>query len=577
MLGQALLKGKLLVVIAGLALNGVTAAQQPPGAGSILEQLRPREPIPLRPPDAPVLPPVEPSKPGVEPTPKASITIKGFRFSGNTVFSSEQLREQVRQYTDTTIDLSGLYEAADRVQRFYRERGYFLALAYVPQQQVRDGVVEIALLEGRLGSVILQSEANMRLRDTFARRILHAHLKPGDLITEHALERPLLLLRDLPDVHLSSELGPSRVEVGAADLTVNLSEKRRWVSGYVDLDNHGNRFTGEYRVGVNLNSGNFTGYGDVLGFRGFLSNGHMALGRLSYSIPVGPYGTRVGTSYTAFSYQLGEEFQALDADGEGHVVTVYGLHPLIRTRSRSLFLHAGFERKNLEDRINSVSSVEERHIDAGKLGVAGDFHDGLLSGGLNSYSVTYTRGELDLMPPSLQIIDASPGIGPQTAGTFSKWNLDMRRLQRITDHLNLLLTYSGQIANKNLTAAEKMSLGGPNGVRAYPVGEAAGDSGHLFSAELRYVFPPLSFGGKPSVSAFVDHGKVKILERPPAADPTGRNNHRSISGYGLGVSMGFDGNFLVQLNIATPGDDETPQSDPKDRDPRLWIQALKFF
>jgi hypothetical protein len=107
-------------------------------------------------------------------------------------------------------------------------------------------------------------DPNMKLRESFARGILAAHLKPGDLITENALERPLLLLRDLPDVDVTSELGPSKTQVGAADLTVKLTENRRLVSGYVDVDNHGNRFSGEYRFGINLNSGNFTGYQDMV-------------------------------------------------------------------------------------------------------------------------------------------------------------------------------------------------------------------------------------------------------------------------------------------------------------------------
>jgi hemolysin activation/secretion protein len=210
--------------------------------------------------------------------------------------------------------------------------------------------------------------------------------------------------------------------------------------------------------------------------------------------------------------------------------------------------------------------------------VVGDFRDRLFSGGLNSYAVTYTRGDLEIAPAAVLAADQAPGTGPQTSGNFSKWNLDARRLQRLTDQFNLLLAYSGQLASKNLATAEKMSLGGPNGVRAYPVGEAPGDSGHLLTAELRYIFPGFKLlGGDLTLSAFVDHGQVKTLEDPPPADPTAGMNRRSISGYGLGVSVGREGNFLVRANLATPGDDETPISDPKERDPRLWFQAVKWF
>ena len=569
---------KKVFAVAAAAFSVLAAAQQPPGAGDILQQQQPRERLPISPSTEPVLPQVTPSKPALPPSTRVNVTVKDFRFTGNTVFSAAELRETVREFIGKTLDFNGLNDAVGRVQRYYRERGYFLAVAYLPQQEIKDGIVEIAVLEGRLGSINLQIDPKARLRESFVRSILSAHLKPGDLITENALERPLLLLRDLPDVEVTSELGPSKTQVGAADLIVKLSENRRLVSGYADVDNHGNRFTGEYRFGLNLNTSNFTGYGDLLSFRGFLTSGDMKFGRLSYIIPVGPYGTRVGVSGTAFEYELGKEFEALGANGEGTVLTVYALHPFLRTRNANLFVQAGLERKDLKDRIDSVGSLEERKITAGKLGVVGDFRDRLLSGGLNSYSATVTAGDLKLSPQALQDADAAAGTGLKTAGSFSKVNLDARRLQRLTDSFNLLLAYSGQLASKNLTAAEKMSLGGPNGVRAYPVGEAPGDSGHLITAELRYIVPNFTlFGGDVTASAFFDHGQVKTLEDPPAADPTAGRNNRSISGYGIGLSLGREGNFLVRANLAKPADDETPISDTKKRDPRLWIQAVKWF
>jgi hemolysin activation/secretion protein len=531
----------------------------------------------MRPSDAPVLPEGTPPKVAPPPETKVTVNVKAFRIAGNTVFSSEELHQQVLEFVGLGLDVGSLYEAAARLQHYYRERGYFLAVAYLPPQEIHDGVVQIAVLEGRLGSVSLQSEAPLKLRESFARRVLDVHLKPGEVVTEKALERPLLLLRDLPVIELSSELGPSRDQIGAADLTVKISENRRRSSGHVDIDNHGNRFTGEYRVGVDINKDNLLGYGDLLSFRAFVSHADMRFGRLSYVIPAGPYGTRVGASYSGFSYALGEDFEALEANGEGTVLAIYGLHPVLRTRTANLFVRAGIEAKTLEDRVDSVGLSEARDIRAGNFGLIGDFGDRFFSGGINSYAVTYTRGDLDLESPELRAIDAFPGIGPQTAGTFSKWNVELRRLQRITDQYNLLMVYSGQLATKNLTAAEKMSLGGPNGVRAFPVGEAPGDTGQLFSGELRYIVPGVEmFGGNLTATAYYDYGQVQALEDPPPAVPTA-GNKRTLSSYGLGLALGREGNFLMRVNLAKPLKGTPATSDTKERDPRAWFQALKRF
>ena len=204
--------------------------------------------------------------------------------------------------------------------------------------------------------------------------------------------------------------------------------------------------------------------------------------------------------------------------------------------------------------------------------------DRLFSGGLNSYAVTYTFGKVSLAPEALQTQDVATGIGPHTSGHFSKINLDARRLQRVTDQFNLLLAFSGQKASKNLITAEKISLGGPNGVRAYPVGEAPGDSGYIATGELRYIVPKYTvFGGEITASAFYDYGWVRAFEDPPPADPTAQSNKRSLGAYGLGASLGREGNFLVRAFVAWRANHEIPQSDTGIRDPRVWVQAVKWF
>src|SRR4051812_12288424 len=442
-----------LFAAAAACFSVVVFAQVPPApprAGDILQQQAPRQELPISPSTAPVLPQVAPAKPALPPGTKVNVAVKDFRFSGNTVFPAAELRGLVQEFIGKTLDFNGLNDAAGRVQRHYRERGYFLAVAYLPQQEIKDGIVEIAVLEGRLGQINLQVDPKTKLRESFARSILNAHLKPGDLITENSLERPLLLLRDLPDMEITSELGPSKTQLGAADLTVKISESQKHFNGYVDADNWGNRFSGEYRIGINLNAGDLTGYGDLLSFRGFITDESMKFGRLSYVIPLGPYGTRVGASATGFQYRLGKDVAALGANGEGQVYTIYALHPLLRTRNANLFIQGAAERKDLEDR-QDPDIVVDQTITNGKLGVVGDLRDRLLSGGLNSYSLTVTSGKLEIAPADALAVDQS-AVGGQRAGHFSKVNLEYRRLQRITDQFNLLFAYAAQGANRNLTA-----------------------------------------------------------------------------------------------------------------------------
>ena len=206
--------------------------------------------------------------------------------------------------------------------------------------------------------------------------------------------------------------------------------------------------------------------------------------------------------------------------------------------------------------------------------MVGDFRDGLFGGGLNSYSFTVTEGDVEIRG------DTVPEL--RTAGRFHKRNFEFRRLQKITDNATLLLSLTGQMASKNLTSAEKFSLGGPQGVRAYPVGEGLGDTGYLFQGELRYLLPGIKVENYDvTVLGFYDQGWVRLCEnyvQAQCAVPVALNaNNRHLTGYGIGASIGKDSDFIFRINAAWRNESEPPQSDTAHRIPRVWAQAIKWF
>jgi hemolysin activation/secretion protein len=569
---SALRKFRPIVVAVLSVASAVAVAQQRPDAGQILQQQR--EPLRLPPPPPDELRPRPPEpRPALPVSPTLKVKVTQFTFSGNTLFTDEELGAVVAEFVGKELDFEGLVDAATKVRAYHRERGYFLAQAYLPQQAIRNGVVEIAVIEGRIGVLEVQKRPASRLADWLLLGIIDRHLKTGDIITEVGLEKPLLLINDLPTASVTSEIRPSDT-TGAADLRVNVDQGVGLFNGYIDFDNQGSRFTGDHRLGASVNMNNPLTIGDQVNLRGFVTDEDMYFGRFAYIVPVGFWGTRLGFSVTEFSYKLGKDFVDLQASGDGLVKSAFVFHPLYRTRNTNLIGQFAYEDKRLFDRIDSTDTIEDRFIDTIKAGVVGDFRDRVFGGGLNAFSLTYTQGDLKLAPTSLAEQDASV-TGLNTAGTFRKWNYDFRRLNRLGDNTSLLLALTGQQASKNLASAEKMSLGGPNGVRAYPVGEANGDTGNLIQGELRYVWPGIRvFDGEVMVMAHYDWGQVYVNEKPL---PTETKNKRSITGYGVGASLGREGGFIVRASASWKGDEETPEADTAKRVPRVWVQAVKWF
>jgi hemolysin activation/secretion protein len=162
---------------------------------------------------------------------------------------------------------------------------------------------------------------------------------------------------------------------------------------------------------------------------------------------------------------------------------------------------------------------------------------------------------------------AADSTTAQSAGSFSKLALDLARIQTLTNQLSLFARVSGQWANKNLDSSERFQLGGPTGVRAYPVGEGNGDDGWLSQIEVRYS-TALANGITLSPYAFIDSGSVKINHAPWDKSV----NERSIGGAGLGV-RGNHQSFSFDASLAWRTHGGDPQSDTQHDAPMVWLTA----
>ena len=153
-----------------------------------------------------------------------------------------------------------------------------------------------------------------------------------------------------------------------------------------------------------------------------------------------------------------------------------------------------------------------------------------------------------------------------TEGSFTKavLNLDLRH--EISDRWNISLKAQAQKAGTNLDSSEEIYLGGANGVRAYPQGEASGDNGVLGSLELSYRtdVPNLV------LSTYFDMGRVQYAN-------DGKDGSETLKGWGVGVTYSRPGDYFVRLDWARRiGLAENASDDAKAKN-RLWFMVGKVW
>lgn len=552
-----------LLPLALLALSPNLLAQQIPGAGSQLKQIAPTIPEPRVEPRIRIEEAsASPAEPG---STSATVLVDTLQFSGAQVYPAAELSAIARFTPGTQLTLADMQAMAARITQHYRANGYFVARAYLPPQDITGRSVTIAVLEGKYGQVQLRNQTN--LSDDLVNGLLGG-VDSGDAIQLDPLEQRLLLLSDIPGVVIKSTLVPGAAP-GSSDLIVDVAPGRR-VTGLVEADNAGNYYTGEYRLGATINFNNLLGRGDVATIRALTSGEGLKYGRASYQMQFGR--ATAGVAYSRLEYQLGRQFEALGAHGSADIASIFGSMPLLRTRNANLYAGLAYENRELVDEIDLIPSAgREATVRALTGSLYGNRNDDFGGGGVNSFFLSATTGTLDIHTAEALAADAQSA---RSNGSYGKLWFNAARLQRLTDRLSLNAAFSGQLATKNLDASEKFVLGGMDGIRGYPQGEAFGDEGYVFSLEARLRLGKLyaSMPGQLHLLGFVDVGKVTVNKDPWYVGP----NSRSLSSAGAGLTWNDPGNFAVRTYYATSLGDEEATSAP-DESGRFWIQLVKYF
>lgn len=555
--------GVFIALAAGTVLSAHAA---PPSSGAVLEGAKP--PVVTQPSGKGPVITVEGQDLVARPDGQQKVPVKGFRIGGESPVPADDLLSLIKGEAGRELALGELNDLAGRITQFLRQKGYIVAFAYIPAQDIVDGIVEIAVIPGKYGQVKITGSGHFN-RERLKSMISAA--KPGTVITRGPLERALLILSDLNGVSVKATLSPGEA-AGTANLILEVSDTAKW-RGAAYADNWGNRYTSRNRLGFQLTVGNIGGHGDDLSVGALVSeNSRMNNYNFGYNVLVGNEGTRFSIKHSRVDYTLGENYADLGATGEAMATSAEISHPLIRSRAFSLYGSVGYEDKRLRDDQAATDSYSPKKSHMVSLGLAGNFADSWLGGGNSAFSITRYKGRLNILDATAAATD---GTTARTAGDFSKTLFTFLRQQYVAESLTFNLNFTGQLADRNLDSSEKLFLGGADGVRAFPQGEAAGDDGYKLTGELRWRLPGLSTG-KDNVylAGFYDYGSVIVNHKPWTG--AGDSNRRSLMGAGLGLLWTRSPDFSLRLDYAWKIGKESATADT-DKNGRLWIQGVHYF
>ena len=355
-------------------------------------------------------------------------SITRIKVTGATHFPEERWRAIFAPLEGQKIVLSDLRDAASKLEDLYRAEGFFLTRVFIAPQEVRDGTLEVQVVEGFLANAFVQAPNDPSRKLTQAMITPVLDQRPVRFLD---LEQRLLLLNDIPGMAVTSVLRPGGT-LGSSDILLTAVKPPR--TAFAAVDNSGSDVVGpiNYSIGTTI----FQPFGrpGALDMSLAMSGeGFRELQAISgrYATPLGNDGV-VGSIGALVAHAApGGPIRDLDVQSLSGSLSASLRVPLLRSRANSIYLDAGMTLnrsfvKALGTEINDDrSTVASLGLQWRQIGwLAGDMTFGVnLLHGVDLFGVAHSRQVVALagdgqdaraMPPGLQPVEgerADVGIG----------------------------------------------------------------------------------------------------------------------------------------------------------------------
>lgn len=392
-------------------------------------------------------------------------TITRVEFSPSRVFTPEELQQLAAPLLAQSVTIEDIQKVVNSITRCYILGDYATSKAYLPEQDLSDGVLKIGLFEGTVGKVTVKD--NRWTKTGYIKNRVAP--VPGELLKISELEQDVIKFNANNAIKLKVGLSAGE-EPGTTDITLNAQDPFPFRLAFM-TDNRGRQTIGTTRWGGMLTADSLFGHRDRLSLGGYLGRGNRT-GFADYNFPLNRYGTRLGATVSAGNISVvNGPMRPFGIGGTSQVYSVYLSHPFV---DRPDFNISSYTSGNLKRSTTDISGI--KLLDIGTFSVT----QGLTARKDTQRGIWYT-GHYG-------------SVGFKALGgdeDFFKYEGNITRLHDFGHGIIGQFRVSGQYSpNDRLPWLEQFQIGGLSTVRGYSEGLLLGKSGYFASAEI---ITPLPF------------------------------------------------------------------------------------
>ena len=456
------------------------------------------------------------------------VLVREIRFTPSELLTPGELEAIAKEYRGRQLTFADLQGLAAKVNALYKSKGIVTAQAVIPPQDVSNGIVQVRLVEGKVGKVNV--EGNATTRESYVTSRLG--LQPAELIDLDRLERAIVRYNRTNDTQMRAELKPG-AQFGTTDVNVTLSEPER-NDLRLTLDNSGSPATGQNRLGLIYTNRSVMGFRDEFTASTSQSDGHNGYSA-GYTVPFNIWGGRIGYGYYDDSTQIKHgPLKTLNITGDSTANILTLRQPLWVEERIEFDLLGGAKRRVTTNFIDTVFLQSTKTTDRS------------------------AGGELQFRTPeSYWLASFTRAWGhADVLDVTADYRIDRSSLRYSRDlpkGFSLHANYSAQASPQNLLpSSEEFFIGGDGSVRGYDIGTFSGDHGYTMNVELHHPLLAASAGEgwfqalQATGFFFADYGKTYPF-RPPN---TALRPYEQLSSVGWGVNFAVGSHWYGRITLA---------------------------
>jgi hemolysin activation/secretion protein len=445
----------------------------------------------------------------------SSFQVNEYLVRGNTLLGNVDIEESVEPFLGPGRSMNDVHAAQNALQKLYQSKGYQSVVVEVPQQQVKNGVVLLQVVENSIGRVRVEGakyHSPQEIRDAVPA------LAEGSIPNFTQAQQQLTdLNREQPGRQVVPLLSPGSMP-DTMDVTLKVDDTYP-LHGSVEVNNDHSADTPDLRTIANVSYNNLWQLGHTISASYIVAPDDpraTEVYALSYLAPLNADWSLLGSAYKSNSNA--NTLGGTTVLGKGNAFSFQATKQLPVLGDYTQLVSFGFSRKHFDQNITLDGQTIEAPLTYYPLTAA---YTGQSVSDKSSSGFTLT-GNFGLRGAGSSNT-AFDNQRYNARDNFADLHLDINYLRNLGGGFALATRGSAQVASEPLVSTEQFAAGGMSTVRGYLSAEDTADNGAIASAELR----------SPSIHAwlgpwaddwrfhvFVDSARLMLID--PLSEQRGR-------------------------------------------------------